>query len=205
MSPLPSIKGSVFAGVAEDVQKLLGSGRASRADAARWLQPGDLALLEAPVVITRWYEIGVYTRMSEFLREVEGAGSNEYLRDRGRQTARRLLEAGFYAQLEYLQRTEVADAISGPARVSAFGRDLRLLTTLSASILNFSRWTSRPDPQQAARYLIEVTDAQEFPEGLAWRSDGFVNEMATQHGDPDLWTWQRVAADRIVFRMIRDV
>jgi hypothetical protein len=205
MTAAPSIKGSVFAGVVDDVLKLLGSGRVSREEAARWLQPADLALLEEPVLITRWYDIQAYARMGELLRDVEGDGSNEYLRQLGRQTAQRLLEAGLYSQLEYLHRVEVATAVDGPTRVSAFGRDLRLLTTLSASILNFSRWVVRPDPGQAARYVIDVTEAKAFPEVLAWRSDGFVNEMATQHGDPDLWSWQRVAADHIVFRMVRDV
>jgi hypothetical protein len=201
----PSIKGSVFAGVVEEVKKLLASGRASRADAARFLVPPDFALLEEPIVITRWYEIDAYTRMNELLRELEGDGSNEYLRKLGRQTARRLLEAGLYSQLEYLHRTELANAITGPARVSAYGRDLRLLATISASILNFSRWTVRPDPAEAARYVIDVTEAKHFPEVLAWRSDGFVNEMATQHGEPDLWCWERVGPDHIVFRMVRDV
>jgi len=205
MSSVPSIKGSVFSGVVEDVNKLLQSGLASRREATRWLQPEDIALLDKPVVITRWYDIRIYTRMNELLRDVEGGGSNQYLRTLGRQTANRLLEAGLYSQLEYLSRTEVSKVGDGPARFAAFGRDLRLLTTISASILNFSRWTSRPDPEQANRYLIEVTDARDFPEVLAWRSDGFVNQMARVHGDDDLWSWSRVGADQIVFRMVRDV
>jgi hypothetical protein len=203
MSSVPSIKGSVFAGVVEDVKKLLASGLAPRHEAKRFLQPQDFALLEEPVVITRWYDIHIYTRMSELLREVEGGGSNEYLRTLGRQTANRLLEAGLYSQLEYLNRAEVSRVDGASARFAAFGRDLRLLTSLSASILNFSRWTSLPDPEREGRYRIEVTEAQAFPEVLAWRSDGFVNQMATVHGDPDLWAWERVAADRIVFHMIR--
>jgi len=205
MSSVPSIKGSVFSGVVEDVNKLLQSGLASRREATRWLEPEDIALLDVPVVITRWYDIKSYTRMNVLLRDVEGGGSNEYLRTLGRQTANRLLEAGLYSQLEYLNRTEVSKVGDGPARFAAFGRDLRLLTTISASILNFSHWVSRPDPECAARYLIEVTEARDFPEVLAWRSEGFVNQMATVHGDPDLWSWARVGADRIVFRMIRDV
>lgn len=205
MASIPSIKGSVFSGVVEEVNKLLEGGSVSRKDAARWLETYDFAQLGQPVLITSWYDIRSYARMNELLRELAGQGSNEYLRDLGRQTARRLLEAGLYTQLEYLHRTEVARAVNGPARVSAFGRDLRLLATISASILNFSRWTVRPDPEQAARYRIEVTEARDFPEVLAWRSDGFVNEMANQHGDPDMWAWQRVSDDRIVFRMIRDV
>ena len=205
MSSIPSIKGSVFSGVVEDVNKLLQSGLASRREAKRWLQPEDFALLDQPVVITRWYDIRHYARMNELLRDVEGGGSHQYLRTLGRQTANRLLEAGLYSQLEYLNRTEVSKVGEGPARFAAFGRDLRLLTTISASILNFSRWASRPDPEQANRYVIEVTEARDFPEVLAWRSDGFVNQMARVHGDDDLWSWDRVGADRIVFRMIRDV
>ena len=203
MSSVPSIKGSVFAGVVEDVKKLLGSGLAPRHEANRFLQPQDFALLEAPVVITRWYDIQIYTRMNELLREIEGGGSNEYLRTLGRQTANRLLEGGLYSQLEYLNRTEVSKVTDAAARFAAFGRDLRLLTTISGSILNFSRWASLPDPEREGRYQIEVTEARDFPEVLAWRSDGFVNQMATVHGDPDLWSWERVAADRIVFRMMR--
>ena len=61
MSSVPSIKGSVFSGVVEDVNKLLQSGLASRREAKRWLQPQDFALLEEPVVITRWYDIEDYT------------------------------------------------------------------------------------------------------------------------------------------------
>ena len=203
MGSVPSVRGSVFSGVVEQVNKLLASGGISRDAAARWLEPADFALLGEPVVITRWYEIRAYTRMNELLREVEGDGSNEYLRALGRQTARRLLGAGLYTQLEYLHRTEVAKAVSGPARVSAFGRDLKLLSTISASILNFSRWTARPDPKQAARFVIEVSEARDFPDVLAWRSDGFVNEMAHNHGHADLWCWRRVREDLVVFRMTR--
>src|SRR5215470_6056370 len=106
MATIPSIKGTVFSVVVEDTKKLLASGRVSPRDAGRWLQPGDLALLEQPISISAWYDIRSYTRMSELLREIDGNGSNEYLRQLGRQTARRLLEAGLYAQMEYLSRVE---------------------------------------------------------------------------------------------------
>jgi len=205
MSSQPSIKGSVFAGVVEDMNKLLASGGISKTELARRLPAEDLLLLGQTIGTAGWYDIRAYTRMNELLRDVEGGGSNDYLRERGRQTARRLLEAGFYAQLEFLQRAEVGHAIGARARFEAFGRDLRKLTTLSASILSFSRWTSQPDPKREGHYLIDVAEARDFPEVLAWRSDGFVNEMATAHGDPDLWRWERVAPDRIVFRMNRPV
>lgn len=199
----PSIKGSVFAGVVEDVNKAVSDSSLSPDDLARWLEPTDLELLGSSILVSAWYDIRAYTRMNEFLRDVEGQGSNEYLRQLGRQTAARLLDAGFYAQLEFLQRTEIARATGRQARFEAFGRDLRKLTTISASILNFSTWKFKPDPVHEGRYVIEVTEAVDFPEVLCWRSDGFVNEMAARHGDSDLWGWQRVSADRIVFRMMR--
>jgi hypothetical protein len=205
MTAKPSIKGSVFAGLVEDVNKLLARGAISRPESARWLAPEDFELLGEKILVSNWYDIQSYVRMNELLRDVEGAGSHEYLRERGRQTARRLLEAGLYSQLEYLHRTEVARATSAEARFEAFGRDLRKLTTLSASILNFSRWTAVPDPVESHRYRIEVSEARDFPEVLCWRSDGLVNEMANQHGHPDLWRWERERSDLIVFKMLRSI
>jgi hypothetical protein len=205
MSETPSIKGSVFAGVVEGVQKMLSEGEIGRADLSRWLYPSDIELLDQNISISSWYDIQSYQRMGSMLRDVVGGGSNEYLRAQGRETARRLLEAGLYSQLEYLHNTQVRNADSAEARFAAFGRDLRRLTTLSASILNFSCWTARPDPSHPKRYSIEISAARHFPEVLCWRSDGFVNEMATQHGDPDLWSWDRPSADLVVFRMKRSL
>jgi hypothetical protein len=203
MPERPSIKGSVFAGVVEDVNKSLSRGTVSREELGRWLEPGDLDLLDRKIMIADWYDIHAYTRMNEMLRDVEGAGSNKYLVDLGRMTARRLLEAGLYQQLKYLHRTQFQGVRDDRARYDAFGQDLRLLTTISGSILNFSKWQVKPDPQESLRYVIEVSEAHDFPEVLAWRSDGFVNEMATQHREPDLWAWTRPQRDLLVFRMKR--
>ena len=205
MTSTPSIKGSVFAGVVEDVRKLLASGELAKTDAARWLQSDDLLLLDQTISVSNWYDLRSYTRMNELLREVAGDGSNEYLRQRGKATARKLLEAGLYAQLEYLQRAEVAKFSDPQARFEAFGRDLRLLSTLSGSIFNFTRWTPVPDPEREGRYRIEVSEARDFPDVICWRSDGFVNEMASRHGDRDLWSWERSAPDLVVFRMTRAI
>lgn len=202
MSAQPSIKGSVFAGLVEDVNKLVTRGGISRAELARRLPAEDILLLGQAIATASWYDVRAYMRMNELLRDVEGGGRNAYLVERGRQTARRLLEAGFYAQLEYLHRTEVGRTEGARARFEAFGRDLRKLTTLSASILNFSRWTPKPDAHREGCYRIEVSEAKDFPDVLAWRSEGLMNEMANHHGDSDLWCWERVAADRIIFRML---
>ena len=102
MASVPSIKGTAFTKVVEDVAKLLATHALSRSEAQRWLQPDDFAVLEREVQAARWYDIRVYERMSKLLLDVEGHGDTSYLRERGRQTAKRLLQAGVYAQLEYL-------------------------------------------------------------------------------------------------------
>lgn len=206
MTPVPSIKGSAVTRLIEDVAKLLSSGALSRAEAGRWLVPEDFALLEREVVISSWYDVRCYARLSQLLLDVEGHGDPEYLRLRGRHTAQRLLESGLYSQFEYLQRIGTSRPRDPDAAVAAFGRDLRMLTTMSGSMFNFTRWTSRPDPEFARRHRLEVSEARDFPEVLCWSTDGFVNQMAAQHrGSPDLWTWKREAADRIVFRMTADL
>jgi hypothetical protein len=205
MAAIPSIKGSAFTKVVEDVGKLLDQQVLPRSEAERWLQPEDFALLGKEVVVSRWYDIRCYARMCELLLAVEGQGNPEYLRGRGRATARRLLEAGLYSQLEYLHRTEASRTHDAKERFAALGRDLRLITTLSSSILNFSKWTSLKDPGHERRYLIEVSDAADVPEVLCWTSDGLVNQMATHHsGGGDLWSWERVRRDLLIFRMTRD-
>ena len=205
MPTLPSIKGSVFGGLVEDINKLLAAGRLKKDELSRWLNPKDVAVLEAAVQPFEWYDIRTYGRMSDLLRDVEGGGSNEYLRKRGARNAKRLLEAGLYQQLEYTHRTLFSQETDKNARFEAFGRDLGRLTTISASILNFGRTAHKPDPDRKMRWIIEISQAKEYPEALVWASDGFTNEMARQHNTPDLWTWERPEPDRIVWHMTREL
>lgn len=205
MSSVPSIKGSVFSRVVQDVRKALEGADLSRSDATKWLEPEDLALLDQSISVAGWYDIRSYDRMNALLLELVGGGSHEFLREQGRDTARLLLEAGLYAQLEYLQRAQVSKATEQKGRFEAFGRDLRLLTSLSSSILNFSCWSARPDPASDHRYLIDVTEADAVPESLCWRSEGFINGMAAVRGGTDLWAWTRPARDHVVFHMLRPV
>lgn len=198
----PCIKGSAFGSLAEDVKKLLDSGSLPDAQVRRWLRDEDLRVLEEPVVVSRWYDIGCYSRLTELMRDVEGGGHPEYVVERGRRAAERLLEAGLYAQMEYLQRTEAMQRQDARERFEAFGRDLRRLTTLSAAMFNFSRWSARPDPETGDRYLIEVTEAQDFPEVLCWSTQGFINGMSSLRQSP-AWRWRRAANDHVVFQQTR--
>ena len=202
---IPSIKGSIFARGTEDVLKLVADGRLARRELERRLSGEDLAVLEQPVVPAAWYDMKVYGRLLDLLREVEGNGQDEYLRRRGAKSAEVLIAAGFYQQMEYLNRTEVRQHRDPALRFQAFGRDLRLLTSLHGSILNFAQQTARVDPDRADRYIIEFTDAGPMPEPLCWTTDGFINRMASKHGHADLWRWERPTPERVVYRMLRDI
>jgi hypothetical protein len=205
MSVEPCIKGSVFVRAVEDVLKLVSSGSLARTELARWLRPPDLVLLDQPVLPSRWYDVQIYGRLLELLKDVEGEGKNEYLRERGARSAEVLRKAGVYQQMEYLNRTQASQQKDPRARFLAFGRDLRLLVTLYGSILNFGRQQVKDDPAHADRYLLEYAEVAPYPESLCWTTDGFVNRMAKTHGAPDLWCWERRVPELLVFRMTRSL
>ena len=204
MATIPSVKGSVFIAIVEDVQKLArraeGEARGARPLAAR---QGPVALLDAQILAHEWYDVRVYARMSELLRDVEGGGRNEYLAKRGARSARRLLDAGLYAS-SILQKATFGRNGDPKERFAALGRDLARTTTLSAAILNFGRWEAKPDPGNPRRWIMEVTGARDYPEPRL----GLVRllERAVAHAEParpvDL---ERPEPDRIVFRMTRDL
>jgi hypothetical protein len=201
----PSIKGSVFVRAVEDVLKLVSAGSLSHGELARKLPPSDVVLLNQPITPSSWYDVQAYGRLLELLKESEGNGSIEYLRERGARSAEVLRQAGLYQQMEYLNRTQMAQQTDTRGRYLAFGRDLRLLTTMHGSILNFGRQRVKDDPEHADRYVMEYAEVAPYPEALCWTTDGFVNRMARQHGMPDLWRWERPVPDFILYRMTRSL
>jgi hypothetical protein len=73
---------------------------------------------------------------------------------------------------------------------------------MHGSLLNFGRQQVKNDPQRADRWIMEYADVAPYPEALCWTTDGFVNRMAKQHGEPDLWKWDRPRPDLVLYRMI---
>lgn len=203
MATVPSIKGSIFGRGVEDLLKLVAEGEISREELDRKLAPADTVYLDQPITATGWYDVQAYGRILDLLREIAGHGTDAYLRDRGAESAEALLEGGLHQQLEYLDRTQVAAASTPKERYHAFGRDLRLLTSLHGMLLNFGAQTAKPDPDNDDRYILEISGAEPYPEALCWTTDGFINRMAKQHDNPDLWRWERPSPERLVFRMTR--
>lgn len=212
MASVPSIKGMIFARAMEDLQKLVAEGVVSREALASRLEPEDLELFDRAVYLGTldrsvwtavWYDVRTYGRILEALKQYAGDGSNEYLLRRGAASAQTMLDQGLYQQLQYLDRTRVANASGAEERFRAFGHDLRLLTSLHSVILNFGVQTVEPDPDHERRYLLRVTGAEPAPDALCWTTTGFMNRMAQQHDAPDLWRFERPRRDIVLYRMTR--
>lgn len=201
----PSIKGSVIGGHAEALVKCLADGTISEESLARHFSSEEIAILTGPFQETGWYDVALYGRLLEFMRDQIGGGDNDYLVQAGGRTAQRLIESGIHQQMEYLTRTRHRTKEAKEERSAAFGRDLRLLNSISGSILNFSISEVRPDPDYAYRWMIHKTDARDYHAPLCWTTLGFINRMAEEHGDPDLWYWERPSEDEVRFRMRREV
>ena len=203
MPQLPSIKGSVVAGHAEVLQKYLASRTVAPADLERRFRPGDLELLAGPIRSADWYDISMYRRLLEFRCDYPGEGDNGYRVSAGRRSAEALIRAGIYQQMEYLRRTQHSVMEDPRERFLAFGRDLRLLCSMTQSILNFVRVEVVVDLEHPERWMQEYHEATTYPEVLCWTTQGFCNRMAEEHGSPDLWRWERPDPSLVRFRMTR--
>lgn len=201
MADVPSVKGSVLAGHAEVLTKYLASHPVDPAILSRRFRPGEVELLAGPINTIRWYDVGIYERVLEFLRDYPGEGDNAYLLAAGTRSAEALIRAGFYQQMEYLRRTQVSTTSGTAERFQAFGRDLRLLASITQSILNFSVATAEVDPEHSDRWMVRHQSRIRFPEVLCWTTQGFNNRMAEEHGSPELWRFERQRDDLVHFRM----
>jgi hypothetical protein len=135
------------------------------------------------------------------MRDTLGNGRNQYLCDRGALTAERLIQMGIYQQMDYLKRMRLGELKSAGERYLAFGRDLRLLASITGSLLNFGSQQVKGDPEHADRYVLEISDCPAYPDVLGWGTQGFNNRMAAEHGQPDLWRYERLGPDRVRQRM----
>ena len=203
----PSIKGSSISGLIEDIAKGVADGSIAEALLEQRLTEADRALLGKPVSAAGWYDIHSYRRLAELLAEVEGRRA-DLMRERGAAAARRLMESGVYQQMESVGRLRTEREQSPESRVTAYERGLRLIVTLSQSLLDFARWKVAPCPGYSDRFQIEVHEAGDFPEVLGYACEGFMNAMADPKGDVlarPMWRFDRVSRDLIVYRMTRPI
>ncbi len=185
---VPSVKGSIFNSVADDLRRALAEGRLERADYEAGLDDKDLDLLESEAVTAvSWMPISTYGRMLELLALVEGGSGREaYLRDRGARAAERLL-AGTY------QRFEAKPGEWGP-------RSGELMVGIAGTLYNFTRWQF--EEVEPGEWEIEASEAGDFPDAAAHTAHGFLEWYANRASTSSIETrLSRPSPDRVVFRM----
>lgn len=194
---VPSIKGTAFQSVVEDLQALVGAGRIARDELEARLPAEDLRLLEEKVLPGLWYPLASYRRLTEVLLQVEGGGRPEYVVRRGARAAERLFAAGLYLQLER------GDEIGREKRARGEGwteREGNLVSSLAGAIFNVSRWRFTVDSEAVHR--IEVSEAEELPEVSRLAAQGFIEYTASRlAGGPVRVSSQRPGRGRIVFTL----
>jgi len=187
---VPSIKATGFQSAADDLGKLLESGRISRAEVEKRLRPADLPFLGKQLAASSWVPIETYVRVLDILIDCEAKGQvEEYLRERGRRAGARMHKMGIYSQFN--------------ASVETYGERVGTIsTTMTAVLYNFSRWSYVPvEPYE---FQLVVDDAEPYPEYLRFVAEGFT-EYLGEHlpgaGRRKVTiTSERVRHDKIVFK-----
>ena len=189
MPAVPSIKATGFQSAADDLAKLVASGRLSREELEAQFEPEDLQYLGKQLAASSWVPMATYMRALDILIALEGGRDvRRYLRERGKRAAERLHKMGLYGQFE--------------ASIEAWGHRVGTITaTMGAVLYNFSRWTFESDAENGSFETI-VDDARHYPDHLLAVGEGFIQYLA-QHLLKDRKveiTSARVSPDRVVFR-----
>lgn len=184
---VPSIKGSAFQSVVEDVKRLIDAGRIDLEDVSDRLTAKDRGFLDAVVTPISWLPISSYGRLLELLAREEGGDDPEgYLKRRGAQAAERLL-SGSYAAFAATPGTW------GP-RVG------QTMIGISKLLYNFMEWGFRTVEEDV--FEIECREAEAYPEVARLTAHGFLEWFATHAaGCPMRIVSTRVRPDHILFRI----
>jgi len=210
--PEPSVKGTIFCAVAEEIQGLREQGRISEDRLEAALEAGDIALLEKKHAMTgSWYPMPTYARFLDLLCTTVGDGRAGYYEERGHLSARRLMEAGMYSQLDLLDtitETGLADDPADQERaLRAYRKRLAVVASLAGSIYNVGQWKVVDDADHPGRVAIEIREAAAYSDGMVHAIVGFMDECAravTRKIDK-LYRFDRPERDRILVRMLMDL
>ena len=195
----PSIKGAAIAKLIEDVQICLSRSEADRMRLEARLSPATLRMLEGKVEIGNWYPVGMYNELTDLIWQEEGGGHSDYLRQRGEKMMKRLMEAGLYQQLDFLDRID--RGLQEKITRDDVQRTCRLVGSVSGAIRNFGKDTWAWDPENPGCMIHHLRDALHFSEMLRLVSEGSENFVvqALCSGAPRV-TSERLAPDLIVYR-----
>jgi hypothetical protein len=185
---VPSIKATGFQSAADDLEKLVASGRLTRKELEERLEPSDLQYLGKQLAASSWVPLATYVRVLEMLITLEaGRDVTRYLRERGRRAAERLHKMGLYGQFD--------------ATVETWGHRVGTITaTMGAVLYNFTKWSFDSEPETAS-FRTTLDEASDYPDHLVVIGEGFIEYLA-EHLLPGRKVevcGKRVSASRIVF------
>lgn len=194
----PSIKGAAIAKLIEDVQACLACSETDRVRLEANLSPETVRMLEGKVEIGSWYPVGMYNELTDLIWQEEGGGDPDYLRQRGEKMMKRLMEAGLYQQLDFLDRID--RGLQAKLTRDDIQRTCRLIGSVSGAIRNFGKDTWTWDPDHPGCIVHHLHDALHFSEMLRLVSEGSENFVVQTicPGSPRV-TSERVAPDYIVY------
>jgi hypothetical protein len=196
---VPSIKGTAFQSVAEDLQRLVAAGRITRAWLEARLDAETLRTLDDKVLPGVWYPHACYQRLTEILIEIDGGGRPDYVVRRGARAAERLFAAGLYLQRE---RGEEMGAEKRKRGEGWCEREGNLVASHAGAIFNVSRWRFRIDADDPTIHRIEAVEAAALPEVSRLAAQGFIEYTTSRlSGAPVRVTSERIGRDRIVFTL----
>ncbi|MFI5314603.1 MAG: hypothetical protein ACHQ6T_02800 [Myxococcota bacterium] len=191
---VPSIKGTAYNSVHDDLHRMIDDGRVSEDELEARLSREELELIESKVLATKWYPVDTYRKLLALVAEKEGKGRvEEYLIERGWRAADRLKQAGIYRQL---------GADDGAGR-SWGARVANMVSKVSGLLYNFTRW-GVDDPENPNVLHVTIDEAKDFADECRYTAQGFVAYAATlMAGAPVKVTSARPTPDRIVFTVKR--
>jgi hypothetical protein len=183
----PSVKGSIFQSVAEDVKGLISQGVLDDTDLESMLSEKERAQLNALVTPLSWMPISTYCRLLEVMARFEGGASAEdYFRRRGAIAAERLL-GGTYSSYDAQPGTwgeQVAKSMIGIARL----------------LYNFTVWNFQA--LEGGVYEIRAEEAGAYPEIARHTAHGFLQAFADKSAtEPMKVTSERARPDVVIFRV----
>ena len=184
---VPSVKGSIFVSVVQDLNAAIEEGRLAPEDLEAHLDAKDRGLMQSVVTPVSWLPVATYGRMLELLARVEGGKQREaYLRGRGSRAAERLL-SGTYESFD-----------AGPGKWGIWVGEM--MVGIASVLYNFTRWSfSEVGPES---WEIVVAEAEHFPDAAAHTAHGFLDWYIERSSNGRIRSsLSRPAPDRLVFRL----
>lgn len=188
---VPSIKGTAYNSVHDDLHRMIDEGRLTREELEAALSREEIELFDSKVLATKWYPIDYYRKVLALVARKEAKGSvEEYLAERGWRAAERLQQAGIYKQLG---ANEGSDKAWGE-------RVANLVSKISGLLYNFTRW-SPGDSSNPTEIRVTVDDAKDFADECRFTAQGFVKYAATMMAGnkPVKISSSRPTPDQIVY------